>query len=133
MRVCIDFSDAARSDGWLPLQPAIDCAKGLNGRRPSELPGEVRILADTLVPERRETTAIWTQAARILFSGVAAYVAQSPGVPDDARNLSTVAAIAAMDQEQLQRIAETSPLARRPGSRSSTSPTHRPRRTAASA
>ena len=109
MRVCIDFSDAARSDGWLPLQPAIDSAKGLNGRHPSELPGEVRILADTLVPERRETTAIWTQAARILFSGVAAYVAQSPDVPDDARNLSTVAAIAAMDQEQLQRIAENLP------------------------
>lgn len=109
MRVCIDFSDAARSDGWLPLQPAIDCAKGLNGRHPSELPGEVRILADTLVLERRETTAIWTQAARILFSGVAAYVAQSPDVPDDARNLSTVAAIAAMDQERLQRIAENLP------------------------
>ena len=108
-RICIDFSDAARSDGWLPLQPAIDCAKGLNGRSLSELPGEVRILADTLVPEQRETTAIWTQAARILFSGVAAYVAQSSDVPDDARNLSTVAAIAAMDQEQLQRIAEKLP------------------------
>ena len=108
-RVSIDFSDAARSDGWLPLQSAIDCAKGLNGRHPSELAAEVRILADTLVPDRREATAIWTQAARILFSGVAAYVAQSSDVPDDARNLSTVAAVAAMDQEQLQRIAEKLP------------------------
>lgn len=108
-RVSIDFSDASRSDGWLPLQPAIDCAKCLNGRHLSELAAEVRILADTLVPERREATAIWTQAARILFSGVAAYVAQSPDVPDDARNLSTVAAIAAMNQERLQRIAEKLP------------------------
>lgn len=108
-RVCIDFSDASRSDGWLPLQPAIDCAKGLNGRSPSELAAEVRILADTLVPERREAAAIWIQAARILFSGVAAYVAQSPDVPDDARNLSTVAAVAAMDQGRLQRIAEELP------------------------
>lgn len=108
-RVCIDFSDASRSDGWLPLQPAIDCAKGFNGRSPSELAAEVRILADTLVPERREAAAIWTQAARILFSGVAAYVAQSPDVPDDARNLSTVAAVAAMDQGRLQRIAEELP------------------------
>lgn len=108
-RVCIDFSDAARSDGWLPLQPAIDCAKGLNGRKREELASEVRILAETLVPERREASSIWTQAARILFSGIASYVAQSEAVPDDARNLSTVSAIAAMDQEQLQRIAERLP------------------------
>ena len=75
-RVVIDFSDARTSDGWLPLQPAIDCAKGANGRTPDELAGEIRILADTLVPERREASQIWTQAARILFSGVAAFVAQ---------------------------------------------------------
>lgn len=108
-RVCVDFSDAARSDGWLPLQPAIDCAKGRNGRRREELASEVRILAETLVPEKREASSIWTQAARILFSGIASYVAQSDAVPDDARNLSTVSAIAAMDQERLQRIAEQLP------------------------
>lgn len=108
-RVCIDFSDAARSDGWLPLQPAIDCAKEINGRHREELASEVRILAETLVPERHEASSIWTQAARILFSGIAAYVAQSDAVPDNARNLSTVSAVAAMDQERLQRIAEQLP------------------------
>ena len=108
-RICIDFSDAAQSDCWLPLQAAIECAHGLNGRSPSELAAEVRILADTLVPEHREASGIWTQAARILFSGVAAYVVQSSDVPNDARNLSTVAAVAAMDQEKLQRIAEQLP------------------------
>lgn len=108
-RVVIDFSDARTSDGWLPLQPAIDCAKGANGRTPDELAGEIRILADTLVPERREASQIWTQAARILFSGVAAFVAESPSVPDGARNLSTVAALAAMEQEDLQKIVEKLP------------------------
>lgn len=108
-RVVIDFSDARTSDGWLPLQPAIDCAKGANGRAPNELAGEIRILADTLIPERREASQIWTQAARILFSGVAAFVAESPSVPDGARNLSTVAALAAMEQEDLQKVVEKLP------------------------
>lgn len=102
--VIVDFSDSRRSDGWLPLQTAIDCAAGKNGRRPDEVSSEVRILADTLIPDRREASSIWTQAARILFSGLAAFVAESKEVPDDARNLSTVAALAAMDQERLQEV-----------------------------
>lgn len=109
-RVCIDFSDPARSDGWLPLQPAIDCAKGLNGRDRGELGEEVRTLASVLVPGRSgDSSPIWKNAARILFAGIASFVAESPGVPDDARNLSTVASIAAMDQDRLQRIVEELP------------------------
>lgn len=108
-RIIVDFSDAQISDGWLPLQPAIDCAKRVNARSRSELPGEIRILADTLIPDRNETSKIWTQAARILFSGLAAYVAETPSIPDEARNLSTVAALAAMDQDQLQEIVEKLP------------------------
>lgn len=108
-RVIVDFADARTSDGWLPLQPAIDCAKGANGRTPDEMAGEIRILADTLIPEKREASQIWTQAARILFSGVAAFVAESPSVPDGARNLSTVAALAAMEQEDLQKVVEKLP------------------------
>lgn len=107
--VCIDFSSAATSDGWLPLQPAIDCARGEAGRDPSELAGEVRVLADTLIPERRESSPIWTQAARILFSGLAAFVAESARVPDGCRNLSTVAALAAMEQDELIAIVEKLP------------------------
>lgn len=107
--VIVDFSDSRRSDGWLPLQTAIDCAAGKNGRRPDEVSSEVRILADTLIPDRREASSIWTQAARILFSGLASFVAESKEVPDDARNLSTVAALAAMDQERLQEVVRRLP------------------------
>lgn len=103
--VCVDFSDAASSDGWNPLQPAIDCAKGANGRSPSEMPGELRVLADALVPDRRESAPIWSQAARILFCGIAAFVCESPAVPDECRNLSTVASIATMEREDLADIA----------------------------
>lgn len=108
-RIIVDFSNAQTSDGWLPLQPAIDCARGVNARSRSELPGKIRILADTLIPDRNETSKIWTQTARILFSGLAAYVAEAPSIPDEARNLSTVAALAAMEQDQLQEIVEKLP------------------------
>lgn len=107
--VIVDFSDSRRSDGWSPLQTAVDCAAGRNGRRPDEVATEVRILADTLIPDRRESSSIWTQAARILFGGLAAFVAESKEVPDDARNLSTVAALAAMEQEQLQDVVRRLP------------------------
>lgn len=108
-RIIVDFSNAQTSDGWLPLQPAIGCARGVDARSRSELPGEIRILADTLIPDRNETSKIWTQAARILFSGLAAYVAETPPIPDEARNLSTVAALAAIEQDQLQEIVEKLP------------------------
>lgn len=104
--IVIDFSDPQTSDGWLPLQPAIDCAQGLNGRRKEELPGEIRILADTLIPERSENSPIWTQASRILFSGLCAFVIESDSIPDECKNLSTVAALAFMPQEKLQEIVE---------------------------
>lgn len=107
--VCIDFSDPARSDGWLPLQEAVDCAKARRGRTRAELAHEVRMLSSVLVPDSRDSSPIWAKAARILFCGVAAYVAESPDVPDDARNLSTVAAVAAMGQDRLQRIVESLP------------------------
>ena len=108
--VMIDFSDSKTSDGWLPLQPAIDCAKGVNGRRPDEMPAEIRILASTLIPDRHESSPIWTNAARILFSGLSAFVASSERVPDECRNLSTVAALASMPQETLQKITEELPI-----------------------
>lgn len=107
--ICIDFSSSETSDGWLPLQPAIDCARGLNGRSIAELPGEVRILADTLIPERREASSIWTQAARILFSGLAAFVIESEDIPTESKNLSTIAALAAMEQETLLDIVKKLP------------------------
>lgn len=107
--VIVDFSDSGRSDGWLPLRAAVDCATGKGGRRPDEVSSEVRILADTLIPDRREASSIWTQAARILFSGLAAFVVESKEVPDEARNLSTVAALAAMEQEQLQDVVRRLP------------------------
>lgn len=103
--VCVDFSDAAASDCWNPLQPAIDCAKGANGRARGDMPGELRVIADTLVPEQRESAPIWSQAARILFCGIAAFVCESPVVPDRARNLPTVASIATMEREDLAKIA----------------------------
>lgn len=102
--VLIDFSDASGSDGWQPLQPAIDCAKGRNGRTEAEMAAEVRILASTLIPARKESSPIWTNAARILFSGLCSFTASSPRVPEECRNLSTVASLAAMPQETLQRI-----------------------------
>lgn len=102
--VLVDFSDVERSDGWNPLSPAVDCAKGRKGRAPTELPGELRVLASMLVPERTESAPIWSQAARILFCGIAAYVCESPSVPDRCRNLSTVASIATMDREDLGKV-----------------------------
>lgn len=104
--VLIDFSSPQSSDGWLPLQPAIDCVKGLNGRHKEELAGEIRILASTLIPERSETSPIWTQASRILFSGLCAFVVENDQIPDECKNLSTVAALAFMPQEKLQEIVE---------------------------
>lgn len=102
--VCVDFSNAATSDCWNPLQPALDCAKGANGRTRDEMPGELRVIADTLVPEQHEPAPIWPQAARILFCGIAAFVCESPAIPDRARNLSTVASLAAMEREDLAKI-----------------------------
>lgn len=107
--VSIDFTDAKTSCGWNPLQPAIDCAKGLNGRLPEELSGELRILADTLVPEGRADSPIWAQSARMLFDGIGAYVCESADVPEDARNLSTVAALAALGQDEIKRLVEKLP------------------------
>lgn len=107
--ICIDFSDASSSDAWQPLQPAIECAKGIGGRSPSEMAAEVRILASTLIPHRRESSPIWTNAARILFSGLCSFVAASPRVPEECRNLPTVASLAAMPQETMQAIVEELP------------------------
>ena len=107
--VCVDFSDARTSDGWQPLQPAIDCAKGLNGRAEAEMAAEIRILASTLIPARKESSPIWTNAARILFSGLRSFTAASPRIPEECRNLSTVASLAAMPQETLQEIVEELP------------------------
>ena len=87
-----------------------NCAKGVNGRCPDEMPAEIRILASTLIPDRHESSPIWTNAARILFSGLSAFVASSERVPDECRNLSTVAALASMPQETLQKITEELPI-----------------------
>lgn len=103
--VCVDFSDAETSDCWNPLQPAIDCAKGVNGRSHGEMPGELRVIADVLVPDRSESAPIWSQAARILFCGIAAFVCESPAIPDECRNLSTVASIATMERDDLAKVA----------------------------
>lgn len=104
--VVVDFSSPRTSDGWLPLQTAIDCKLEVNGRTKEELPGEVRILANTLIPDRSETSPIWTQAARILFSGLCSFVIESEQIPMEYKNLSTVAALAFMPQEMLQAIVE---------------------------
>lgn len=74
------------------------------------MPAEIRILASTLIPDRHESSPIWTNAARILFSGLSAFVASSERVPDECRNLSTVAALASMPQETLQKITEELPI-----------------------
>lgn len=107
--VCIDFAEPALSDGWNPLRPAMDCAREERGRSRSEMAGELRAVAEALVPRRQESSPIWSQAARILLAGIAGYVVQSPDVPDDCRNLSTVAAIASMPQEELQGVVERLP------------------------
>lgn len=107
--VLVDFSDASRSDGWNPLQPAIDCAKGDNGRSPDEMPGELRVLASTLVSGKGSSSPLWPNAARILFCGLAGFTASSGMVPDECRNLSTVATLAAMPQKRVQRIVEALP------------------------
>ncbi|WP_417751368.1 type IV secretory system conjugative DNA transfer family protein [Senegalimassilia faecalis] len=56
--VCIDFSDPARSDGWLPLQEAVDCVKARKGRTRAELAHEVRMLSSVLVPDSRDSSPI---------------------------------------------------------------------------
>ena len=40
--VLIDFSNPTASDGWLPLQAAIDCAKEANGRTRREMADELK-------------------------------------------------------------------------------------------
>lgn len=107
--VLIDFSNPAASDGWLPLQAAIDCAKGANGRTRREIADELKTLAGVLIPDRRESSPIWAQAARIMFCGLAGFVASSDAVPDECRNLSTVAVLASMPQGIVQEIVEKLP------------------------
>lgn len=107
--VLIDFSNPAASDGWLPLQAAIDCAKEANGRTRREMADELKTLAGVLIPDRRESSPIWAQAARIMFCGLAGFVASSDAVPDERRNLSTVAVLASMSQSIIQEIVEKLP------------------------
>lgn len=102
--ICLDFSAPHLSDGWLPLEPAIDCAKELRGRRREEMASELRILADCLIPTKAESSPLWSQSARILFCGIAAFVIESDKVPEECKNLSTVAALASMSQEKMQEI-----------------------------
>ena len=103
--ILLDFSDPWRSDSWNPLQPALDCAREEHGRRRDEMSLELRILADALIPRNpKESSPIWSQGARMLFLGIAAFVAESPLVPDDARNLATVAELVSVPQEDLAEI-----------------------------
>ncbi|MCL2745481.1 MAG: type IV secretory system conjugative DNA transfer family protein [Coriobacteriia bacterium] len=99
--VCIDFSSSRTSDGWNPLQPALDCAREVNGRERQDLASEIRIISSNLIPESSASSPIWTQAARILFSGICAFVVESEDIPKDMKNLSTVAALAALSKEDL--------------------------------
>jgi len=107
--VSIDFSSAETSDSWLPLQPALDCSQNANGRNKDDLAKEIRILADNLIPDDRKGQPIWPQSARIIFSAIAAFVLESPDIPSDMKNLSTVANLAALSQESLEGIVEKLP------------------------
>lgn len=108
--ICLDFSDPLRSDGWDPLKPAKDCAQGLNGRRAEEMSSELRILADTLIPRVNESSPVWSQSARILFCGLAAFVIESDAITKDCKNISTIASLASMPQIEMQGIIEKLPI-----------------------
>lgn len=107
---CVDFSSPGTSDGWLPLSPLLDCAQEKAGRSQAELAAEARALAATLVPDQGGSGAFWAQSARTLLAGICSYVASSESVPDEARNLSSVAAVAAMGQEELAGIVARLPI-----------------------
>lgn len=102
--ICLDFSDPLHSDGWDPLKPAKDCAQGLNDRRFEEMSSELRILADTLIPKVNESSPVWSQSARILFCGLAAFVIENEAIPEDCKNISTIASLASMPQAEMQNI-----------------------------
>ena len=63
----------------------------------------------TLDPKGEMSSPIWAQAARIMFCGLAGFVASSDAVPDECRNLSTVAVLASMPQGIVQEIVEKLP------------------------
>lgn len=108
--VLIDFSDPRRSDCWNPLQPALDCISERFGRSRDEAAVELRMLADTLIPQNpRESSPIWSQGARTLFMGIAAFVIESPLIPDEARNLATIAELVSIPQEDMEGIVRRLP------------------------
>lgn len=104
----VDFADPMCSDSWNMLQPAIQCATGANGRSKHGIMGEVRMIAETLV-QQGGGNPMWSNAARMLLSGCAAYVAQVPGIPDTHRNLSTAIGLASMPQDDLIAVVSRMP------------------------
>lgn len=105
----INFADPELSDQWNPLKPAVDCVKGLNGLDASKLLGEVRVIANALIPEEKGSASIWTKGPRELAMGIIGYVVTSKSVSDSACSLSTCAAIAALPQGELKALAEDMP------------------------
>ena len=105
----IDFAHPRTSDRWNPLTSAIDCLKGRNGCDPRDAMSEIKMLGDVIIPEQREGSPMWTQAARMLFCGIAAYVVTALEIPDECRNLSTVAHIAAQTREHIAEIIASLP------------------------
>lgn len=103
----LDFANPRQSHGWNPLQPSIDCARGLCGRSADELLAELRALAGALMPREPRTAPIWRDNACAVFCGAAAAVVGEPGIDDAQRNLSSVAAVANLPQDALLELAES--------------------------
>lgn len=103
----LDFANPRQSHGWNPLQPSIDCARGLCGRSADELLAELRALAGALMPREPRTAPIWRDNACAVFCGAAAAVVGEPGIDDTQRNLSSVAAVANLPQDALLELAES--------------------------
>lgn len=107
----LDFSRPRCSDGWNPLDGAIDCANARNGRTRDELAGELRRLACTLIPdEKKSGSKVWIETARILFRGAAALIVEKEGLDERERNLASVATIVNLSQEEVAELAEALPI-----------------------